>query len=124
MRVVQLIRRTNCQVVNLVAVTPHRIEVTIKPLEFGEEIGVREVTIHNANGVVRVKGRRQLSASFRYRPHVPRRDKSGGANQRVGLHLTPLFEVSRPIQVSYRTRGESTSLPSTTFSQRPPGGRI
>src|SRR5262249_35618597 len=114
----QVVRRTNCDVIDPAAAAAHSVEVAVKLLELGKEFRVGEMTVHHTNRVVRIIGNREPAARIRHRPHVPRRDISGRANQSVGLHQTSLLETSDLLQPSYRTQGDSIVTPKRTFSRR------
>ena len=90
MRVVQIVRRADRNIVDLFAAATHLVDVPVEPLEFGKEMRIRKIAVDDADGIVRIEGDLQIAANGLDRLHVARRDVAGGADQRKARHhLSP-----------------------------------
>jgi hypothetical protein len=56
--IMQVIRRTNSQIVNpvLFRAAPQFLEMTVKPLDFGEKPGIGKILVQNPYGIVGIDG--------------------------------------------------------------------
>ena len=77
----EMVRRTDRHIVDLLAAAAKLVDVTIEPLELGKEMRIRKMAVEDADGVVRIVGNLQIAADSLDRLHVARRDISGSSDQ-------------------------------------------
>ena len=92
--IMQVVRRTNGHVIDLAPVVGAAplVDVTVKALELGEEIGIREMAVNNPDRIVRIVCRNQYVAGLLDRLHMTGSDVTGGTDQCEILHAAS-FQV-------------------------------
>src|SRR5690606_12429194 len=87
-RVVQVVRRAYCDVVNslITAAAMQLVDVAVEALVFSEKLRLVKVTINDANGVVWIQRSNQVVASGFDRLHMSRCDVTGRTDQGEVLH--------------------------------------
>src|SRR3954465_14283409 len=86
MRVMEIIRRADRHVVDLVvAVASKFVDVAIETLELDKKPRVRKITVDYADGVFRIESHCQRASSIPDRAHVARRDVACRADERKGF---------------------------------------
>jgi hypothetical protein len=61
-RIVQVVRRADADEVDAVGAAPQLLEMTVEPLDLGEEARVEPEAVEHADGVMRIGGGNQLVA--------------------------------------------------------------
>ncbi len=84
--VVEVVRRADADVVDGFALAFQLFEVAVEALEFDKEVGVGEMAVDDPDGIKFIHGGYQHVSRVLDRPHVARRYKPGGANQRKIFH--------------------------------------
>lgn len=97
MRIVQVVGRTNRHVIDVLRLVgpAHLIDVAIEPLEFSEELRIREVAVDDADGIIGIQGGHQPVAGVLDGFHVTRGDIAGGADQGEVLHVSRLGGIKK-----------------------------
>jgi hypothetical protein len=86
MRIVEVIRGANADVLNVLRLSFPLIDVPVKSLKLGEKVRLGEIAVDNAYAVIWVQHGNQFVSGLFYGLHVPRCDVAGPADKGKFLH--------------------------------------
>src|SRR5947209_2808928 len=86
MRIVQVIWRAHRHVIDFLTASTHLVDVPIKPLKLGKEVGIGKIAVHDPDRVVWVNGDLEFATHSFDRSHVARSDISSRPDQRKISH--------------------------------------
>ena len=86
----QVVRRTNADKINLFAFPAEFVNMSVKSLEFYEEIGIRKIGINDPDTVVYIKGCNQVVMRLMYGLQMPYGNVTGHTYQSEILFHTLL----------------------------------
>src|SRR5215218_6869330 len=107
MGIVQIVRRTNGNIIDLLATATELVHMPVEPLKLHKEIRFRKEAIDRPDRVVGIEDDLEIAANGFDRLHMPWRDITGGPYQSEVLH-----QVCSLSRARYRTSGESIIHPS------------
>ena len=82
MRIVEVVRRADRDIADLVAAPAKLVDVPIEALELDEEVGVGMMAVDHADRVVRIVGHDEPAANVPHGLHMARRDIPRSPDQR------------------------------------------
>jgi hypothetical protein len=95
MRVMQIIWRSNRDIIQPLTAPTKLIDMPVKPLKFGKKMRVWEMAIQNTNRIVGIKRNHKLPARVLNRLHVARRNVTGSSDKGIGLQGDILRDKSK-----------------------------
>ena len=80
MRIMQIIRRTDTDIVHVLTLSAAEVDVAVKSFEFGKEARLGKIAVDNTDRVGRINCSAQIATAVPDRAQMTRRNEAGQTN--------------------------------------------